>query len=110
MSLEILQLAEDAFTYGYTACRHFPKSERFTLVADIKREMTVIISLIIRANKTREKRIDYLREIDVELDVLRCYVRMSSDLGFLPAKQYEIWSRKIDEVGRRLGGWIKKPQ
>lgn len=109
MNLEILQLAEDAFKYGYIACRRFPKSERFTLVADIKREMILIISLIVRANKTRDARVDTLRQLDVELDVLRTLVRMSRDMGFLPMQQYEILSKHVNEIGKRLGGWIKKP-
>jgi len=110
MNLEILQLAEDAFKYGYVACRRFPKSERFTLVADIKREMILIISLIIRANKNKNDRLGILRQIDVELDVLRSLIRISKDMEFLTVHQYEIWSRHVNEVGKRLGGWIKKPQ
>ena len=110
MNLEILQEAEDAFKYGYVvALRHFPKCERFTLVADIKREMVQIITLIIRANKSRETRTAHLRDLDTELDVLRSYVRMSFEMGFLPPKQYEEWSKRINEIGKRLGGWMKKP-
>ena len=109
MELEILQVAEDAFDYGYTVLRRFPKSEKFTLAADIKREMSLIISLILRANKIRNKRPDYLLKLDCELDVLRSLVRISHRQQFLPNKQYEVFSKHIDEIGRRLGGWIKKP-
>jgi len=33
----------------------FSKSERFTLVADLKRSLTRMLELIIRANKSRNK-------------------------------------------------------
>ena len=97
MNLEILQVAEDAFKYGYVvALRHFPKCERFTLVADIKREMVQIITLIIRANKSRETRTAHLRDLDTELDVLRSYVRMSLPTHRLPRK------RNVRRMRRRI--------
>lgn len=108
--LEILQVAEDVFEYGYTALRRFPKSERFTLAADIKREMILIVSLIIRANEHKdEKRRDFIFDLCVEIEILRTLVRESYRLGFLPKRQNEHLAKLINEVGKRAGGWKKKP-
>ena len=38
---------------------------------------------------------------------LRAYLRLSHNLGFLPRKKYEIWSEKVVEIGKMLGGWLK---
>ena len=92
--------------YGYTALRQYPKSERYTLAADIKQSMYELLKLIIRANKRYFKKTT-LQDIDIELENLRYLVRLSNGLGFLPFKQYENWSRKLDELGKMLGGWIK---
>ena len=32
---------------------------------------------------------------------------MARDLGYLPPKKYEVWSKMAVEVGRMVGGWIK---
>ena len=92
--------------YAYQAMTHFPKSERFTLCADIKRSMIRILDLIARANMTRN-RLPILFDLDVELKVLLEFVRLSHGLKFLPTQKYEIWSRLIVELGRMCGGLIK---
>ena len=109
--LKILQKTYDMIKYGNAALRQFPKSEKFVLVADIKKCMYHILELIIRANKARSKR-PLLLEIDVELDVLRTFLRLSADkeVQYLPLRKYEYWSKQLNEIGRMLGGWMKVSQ
>lgn len=104
--LKILQKTYDMVEYGYIALKQFPKSERYALAADIKKSMYELLRLIIRANKRYFKKTT-LQDIDIELENLRYLVRMSNSLGFLPFKRYENWSRKLNEIGKMLGGWIK---
>jgi len=42
-NLIIKQKLEDTIEYAYGVFRHFPKSERFTLVADLKRSLTKML-------------------------------------------------------------------
>lgn len=102
----ILQKTYDMIQYGYIVLRRYPRSERHTLAAETKRCMYDLLQLIIRANKRYYKKTT-LQDIDIELDTLRYFIRLGNDLGFLPFKQYEIWSRKLNEIGRMLGGWFK---
>ncbi len=48
-----------------------------------------------------------LQELDVEVAKLKVYMRLAKDLGFLPLKKYEVWSKMIVEIGKMVGGWIK---
>lgn len=104
--LKIRQKTEDMIKYGYTCLRQFPKSEKHTLAAQIRICMIHLLRLIISCNKKFSKR-TAMQEIDVELDILRAYVRLSHELGFLPLRKYENWAKMNDEIGRMLGGWIK---
>ena len=106
-NLIIKQKLEDAIEYSYCVFRHFPKSERFTIVADLKRSQTKMLEFAIRANKSRDK-YQLLRELDTELELFRTLVRLSFRLEFIAPKQYEILSIKFNEFGRLLGGWIKQ--
>jgi len=54
-NLIIKQKLEDAIQYAYCAFRRFPKSERFVLVADLKRSLVRMLEMVIRANKSRDK-------------------------------------------------------
>lgn len=49
-----------------------------------------------------------LRQGSQSLDRLRLLVRMSKDLLYLSVKRYEEIARTMLEVGRMLGGWLKK--
>ena len=106
-NLIIKQKLEDTIEYAYGVFRHFPKSEKFTLVADLKRSLTKMLELIIRANKSKNKFI-ILMDLDTELEVFRALVRLFFELKFISIKKYEVLSQKVDEFGRLLGGWIKQ--
>ncbi|KYD24628.1 MULTISPECIES: diversity-generating retroelement protein Avd [Anoxybacillaceae] len=104
--LKILQKTYDMIQYGYVALRQYPKSEKHTLAAETKRSMYELLKLTIRANRRYYKKTT-LQDIDIELDHLRYLIRLGHELGFLPFKKYEIWSKRLDELGRMLGGWMK---
>ena len=104
--LKILQKTFDMINYAYPALAQYPKGEKFALVADIKRCMEVMLERIIEANKKYYKKTT-LQELDVEVEKLKAYVRLSYNLGFLPPKKYEQWSGLVVEIGRMVGGWIK---
>lgn len=104
--LKILQKTFDMMNYAYPALAQYPKGEKFALVADIKRCMDVILERIIEANKKYYKKTT-LQDLDVEVEKLKAYIRLSYNLGFLPSKKYEMWSGLVVEIGRMVGGWIK---
>ena len=104
--LKILQKAFDMMEYGYTCLSQFPKSEKFALGVDIKRCMNEILGYIIEAQKKYYKKTT-LQNLDIEVAKLKAYVRLAHNLKFLPTKKYELWSAKVVEIGKMLGGWIK---
>ncbi len=92
--------------YGYQALAQFPKSEKFALAVDIKRCLDQILEREIEAQKKYFKKTT-LQDLDVELAKLKAYLRLAHDLRFLPLKKYELWSAKVVEIGKMIGGWIK---
>lgn len=104
--MKIQQKVFEMMEYAYVCLQQFPKSEKFALVVDIKRCMDVMLERIIEANKKYYKKTT-LQELDVEVEKLKAYVRLSYNLGFLPPKKYEQWSGLVVEIGRMVGGWIK---
>lgn len=105
--LQIAQKTEDMIQYGYQAVRHFPKSERHVLSQEIRLSMWRLMRLVVVVGKRYHKKTT-LQDLDAELELLRRQVRLAKDLGVLPFKKYEVWARHLDEIGRMLGGWLKK--
>lgn len=103
--LLILGKIEDMMLYAYPVLNAYPKYERFVLAADIKRCMDQAMERIIEANKKYYKKTT-LQELDVEIDKLRKYIRLSYRLKYIDFKKYKQWSEQVNEIGRMLGGWM----
>ena len=107
--LLIRQQCEELISYAYEALRQFPKFERHVFCAEIRATLWQMLRLIIVCNKRYHKKTT-LKDLDAELDVLRAQVRMAYQFGYINSRKYEEWSRRNDEVGRMIGGWIKSQQ
>lgn len=104
--LLLAKKAEEMVLYGYQVLRHFPRSERHVLSQEIRQSMWAVLALIERAARARDK-IRLLQELDIELALLKQRVRIAHRLGYLPNRQYAVWSEKLVELGRMVGGWLK---
>ncbi len=105
--LSIEEKSLEMIKYGYIALKQFPKHERHGLASEIRSTMWSIQRLIVTAIKRYHKKTT-LSNLDIELAVLRRQVRISKDLRYIDIKRYQLWSSKIVEIGRMLGGWIKQ--
>jgi len=105
--LIVYQKMQELLEYGYTALRQFPKSEKFGLAADIKKQMYDVLRFIIIANKRYHKKTT-IQELDISHEILRRQIEMAKTLKFLPFRKYEIIITRVDEIGRLIGGWKKK--
>ena len=86
----------------------FRKSYRFSVAAKLENHILDFIELTTVANLRRDK-LPILKRADEELAKLRLLFRLSYEMRFLNLKSYEYGSRQLNELGRLLGGWIKKP-
>jgi len=108
-NLVLFQKLEDYIDYFEPIVDRFPGFERYALRNDIKCCMNRIYEMVIRTNNSRNKLQGWF-DIDVELKVLRGYVRRSRKRGsrYLSIKSYETASKKLSELGKLLGGLIRK--
>lgn len=105
--LVIYQKMYDLILYAYPVVNRFPKQQRFTLGQQIQNTMLDIQKSIIQANRQKNKT-PILYQIDTDLEKLKFLIRLAKDLGFIDIKKYEHLGKQIAEVGRLLGGWLKK--
>ncbi len=87
----------------------FPKKVRLTLSNRIDSLALDVAMTLTEAQYTKTPG-RLIREANLQLTKLRILLRLAHKLAFLPHKQYEHASRKIDEVGRMLGAWEKVSQ
>ena len=90
--LYIKTKVEDMIVYGNICLKQFPKHERYALASEIRLCMYRILT-----------------ELDIEVDKLRSYLRLSAnpELKYLSVDKYGNWAAMVDEIGRMVGGWIQ---
>lgn len=87
----------------------FPKKQRFVLGQQIENTGLEILKLIIKANNQKDKikKIEYLDELNTQLEILRSLLQIAQELRFMNVKSLEYIITQTDEVGRMTGGWLK---
>ena len=50
----------------------------------------------------------HLQNADLHLNLLRASLRLALELKHTTPKQYRYAAEHIDEMGKLLGGWLKK--
>jgi hypothetical protein len=110
---KIKEKVYEMILYGSPALTQFPKSEKYVLAREIRESMYTILKLVITVEKKYYKKTT-LGELDTELDILRHFLRLAADERLypdkkpcLPFRKYEIWSKKLNEIGKMIGGYIK---
>lgn len=111
-NLLIYKKYADLYFYAYNLLEKYPKKERFALSTDIKNSLNITLKYILYAQKVFDKKekINYLNLIDVELMYQRFMIRVSYNKRYISQNNYQVWSYKVAEIGKMLGGWIKSCQ
>lgn len=119
MNLKFLELAKLLNTY----LNHFPRHEKYALAQRIRDAAYDVYGLIVEGQKRYHKKTT-LTQLDVRHEQLRMYVALAHELGYFAfsqgrrgddlapadraARRYCALSRLIDELGRMIGGWLKR--
>ena len=101
----------DLLIYVLPLTLKFPRDYRFSLASRIQTCALDLQRALVRATKTKRAAdlADALIQADIELAELRLDLRLALDLKLIEPRPYAHAARLMDEVGRILGGWQKKP-
>ncbi|MFW6047202.1 MAG: diversity-generating retroelement protein Avd [Candidatus Woesearchaeota archaeon] len=105
--LKVFHRTYEMIKWLHTLLNKFPKSEKYTMAQKIENISLNILEGIIQSNNEFDKE-KSLERTRTEIDKLRIFLRMSKDLQFISFKQYEHGIKQIDEIGKMIGGMLKK--
>jgi four helix bundle protein len=108
-SMKVVQKFVDMAKYVYVVLRNFPKSEKYSLAADIRRVLWEVGTMLERASAepAKPEKLRLLQQADMKLSELKFLIRMGTELEFVSFEKYKNFSGMVTEVGRMLGGWLK---
>ncbi len=105
--LKLVQKSTDLLQWMFTHTNKFPKSHRFSIAVRIENQFLEFLELVSLAEYRRNK-LPLLQKADEHLFRLRLLVRLSHAMKFINTGSYEFAAKGLDEIGRMLGGLIKK--
>ena len=91
----------------YVALRRYPKAERHVLAAETRQSAYGLLRNVIVVTKLPDK-VRYLEQADTALLLTLAQMRIAMQLQYLPFATYERLAVQADEIGRMIGGWLKK--
>jgi four helix bundle protein len=100
---------------------HFPKHEKYALADRIRNTAYQVYDLITEGQKRYHKKTT-LTTLDIAHEQLRMQLYLACELGYfrfkdgskadnaeeLEAHRWQAISKLVDELGRMIGGWIKR--
>lgn len=93
----------------YLSIKYFPKKDQYALGIRIENMALEILELALLARaKSGLSRMLILKKLDLKLKILKLMIRLASDLKILSTSRYISLQEKALEIGKMLGGWIKK--
>lgn len=107
-NLKIYQKYIELIYYSNDIVRKYPKSENFTLVAEIKNSLYTGLRSLMYAIKSYNKqdKLKNLNEFDINLNLLKVQIRLSYKYKYISIQNYQTWSNLITDICNMLGGWI----
>lgn len=103
----ILTKLHDLLLYLVPLLAKFPRDHKFLLGDRLQVKLMDVQECCLRAYYGRDK-LRQLDEANMELEVVRHLVRLSYDLRLINEHKYGVLSERINEVGRMVGGWLRK--
>ena len=110
------QKIDDMIGYARPIIARWPPFHKYTLGEDIMKEMLNMLRLATKA-RLRYMNKSTLSELDTSKAILEVFVKQANSVIFTDRKgqtrrlitdqNYGTWSKKIDEIGRLIGGWIE---
>lgn len=105
--MQIFQKMYEFILWLYLVVKKFPKNEKYVLGERIEKTALNVMEGIITSNCEFDKK-ETLKKTNVELEKLRIFIRLAKDQRLMNFKKYELASKMINEIGKMLGGLIKK--
>lgn len=118
-TMVIQQKIEDMILYSENQINQFPKLYRYTLGERMLETIYLEAELAEAANRKYFKKTT-LQDLDIKNATMQMLVRHGHIAKFkdrngalrtiINDHHYEVWSEKLNEIGRMIGGWIKSQQ
>lgn len=104
----MIQKEKEAYQFWLALHRNFPKVERFGIGQKIEQSFLFVLEMTFTAAYLPpEQKIILLGKAKSRLDILKFFAQLAWEAKLIQDNKYLELSKKLEEIGRMLGGWKK---
>lgn len=109
MNNKTFQKTYDFYIHLYQTLYKIPKRDRFTWGQQTEMLAIEILGETARATYLpKGQKQTSLNLISTKIDLLKIFLRLGYDLRILDQKKYLARQGELQEIGRMVGGWLKR--
>jgi len=105
--LVVIEKTYELLVWSLKHIEKIPRSHRYGVGLRLEQRLSGILDLLLRAKYTRD-RLALLQAANLELELLRFQFRVVKDLKCLSIESYGSASRFVNEIGKLIGGWMRR--
>ena len=105
--LSIIQKTYELVKWYVPILNKIPRDHKFLLANRVITELYNLLDQLIIAQYAKKKS-GFLEPLNARLQILRYQTRLLLDFKLICERRYQYANQQINEIGRELGGWIKK--
>jgi len=106
--IPIIKNLYELYKLFYNYSISFPKKDKYTLGAKCETYIITTIELLLEASNTyKREKLELIKKANSKFDTLKIFIRLLKDLNIIDDKKYIELQKRIQEIGKMLGGWIK---
>lgn len=104
---QIITKVYDFLIYLIPQISKFPRSERYLLGERLETTAFDVLEILLEACYAQNK-LALLQQANIKLEKIRYFNRLCKDLKLTNLHRHEVISKKVNDIGVQLGGWIKQ--
>ena len=104
----IIKKTSDLYKEFYQYLKLFPKQDQHMFGKRCEEYILNFIELVLFAvGLEKNKKLEVLKEANSKFEVLKFLLKTAQDIKVLDNTKYSSLEKKVQEIGRQLGGWIR---
>lgn len=108
MSDTILLKTYDLLKAAVPMINRLPRNQKFTFGDRLQNHLSDLLEDLIEAlYRPAEEKRAILQTVNLRLEKIRFFFRLGHDLGLYDTNTWLAFAKRVDEIGRMTGGWLK---
>ena len=104
--IPIIKNLYELYKLFYSYSNLFPKKEKYSLGAKCEVYIIDTIELLIEAScNYRDEKLALIKKANTKFDTLKIFIRLLKDINIIDDRKYIELQKRIQEIGKMLGGW-----